>query len=82
MPAGTGLREAMEGYGRFLKADDPPPEDWKLEQVREALRCFQKGTENWEVRPPDETGRVEVRFRVRTVLSEEAVRAGRGGGGE
>ncbi len=78
MPAGTGLREAMEGYGRFLKADDPPPEEWKLEQVREALRCFQKGTENWEVRPPDETGRVEVRFRARTVLSEEAVRAGRG----
>ena len=76
LPAGTGLREAMEGYGRYLKADDPPPEEWKLEQVREALRCFQKGVENWKVLPPDAAGRVEVRFRARTVLSEEAVRAG------
>jgi integron integrase len=40
-----------------------------MEQAREALRCFQKGIENWAVLPPDETGRVEVRFRTRTAQS-------------
>lgn len=67
LPAGTALREALEGYGRFLKSNDPPLEAWRLEQAREALRCFQKGIENWAVLPPDAGGRVEVRFRARTI---------------
>ena len=66
LPEGSDLRSAMEGYGRFLKSSVPPPEDWQLEQAREALRCFQKGTENWHVAAPDAEGRVEVGFRVKT----------------
>lgn len=66
LPAETALRSAMEGYGRFLKSSVPPPQDWQLEQAREALRCFQKGTENWHVAAPDAEGRVEVGFRVKT----------------
>ncbi|MCX6856194.1 MAG: integron integrase [Verrucomicrobia bacterium] len=66
LPEGTDLRSAMEGYGRFLKSSVPPPEDWQLDQAREALRCFQKGTENWSIAAPDAEGRVEVGFRVKT----------------
>ena len=52
LPEGTDLRPAMEGYGRYLKSSVPPPQDWQLEQAREALRCFQKGTENWHIAAP------------------------------
>jgi hypothetical protein len=38
----------------------------ELDQAREALRCFQKGTENWHIAAPDAEGRVEVGFRVKT----------------
>ena len=48
LPPETALRSAMEGYGRYLKSSVPPPQDWQLDQAREALRCFQKGTENWQ----------------------------------
>ncbi len=67
LPAGTALMEALAGYGRFLNANDPPPEEWRKEQAREALRCFKKGIENWAILPPDESGKVEVRFRARTI---------------
>lgn len=66
LPAETALRPAMEGYGRYLKSSVPPPQDWQLDQAREALRCFQKGTENWHIAAPDAEGRVEVGFRVKT----------------
>ena len=66
LPAETALRSAMEGYGRFLKSSVPPPQDWQLDQAREALRCFRKGTENWHIAAPDAEGRVEVDFRVKT----------------
>lgn len=66
LPAETALRPAMEGYGRYLKNSVPPPQDWQLDQAREALRCFQKGTENWHIAAPDAQGRVEVSFRVKT----------------
>lgn len=66
LPQGTVLRSAMEGYGRYLKGFVPPLEDWQLHQAREALRCFQKGTENWHISAPDGTGRVEVDFRIKT----------------
>ena len=52
LPAHTALRSAMEGYGRFLKSSVPPPQDWQLDQAREALRCFQKGIENWSIASP------------------------------
>ena len=66
LPAGTDLRSAMEGYGRFLKGSEPPLPDWRLEQVREALRLFQKGIQGWHVGAPDERGEVQVDFRVKT----------------
>jgi hypothetical protein len=66
LPAGTGLRHAMEGYGRFLKGSEPPLAEWRLEQVREALRLFQRGIENWQVGEPDENGGVKIDFRVRS----------------
>ena len=95
LPTETALRSAMEGYGRYLKSSVPPPQDWQLDQAREALRCFQKGTENWHIAAPDPEGRVEVGFRVKTRSGEgadgemrdgETWRRGdtetRGGGGE
>ena len=66
LPAGTALRPAMEGYGRYLKSSVPPLQDWQLDQAREALRCFQKGAENWQIAAADAEGRVEVGFRVKT----------------
>ena len=66
LPEGVDLRSAMEGYGRYLKSSVPPPQDWQIEQAWEALRCFQKGTENWHIAAPDAEGRVEVGFRVKT----------------
>ena len=66
MPEGTDLRPAMEGYGRYLKGSEPPLQEWQLDQAREALRCFQKGIENWCVGAADGEGHVEVGFRVRT----------------
>jgi integron integrase len=73
LPAETALRSAMEGYGRFLKSSVPPPQDWQLDQAREALRCFRKGTENWHIAAPDAEGRVEVGFRVKTRTAEQQV---------
>jgi integron integrase len=73
LPAETALRSAMEGYGRYLKSSVPPPQDWQLDQAREALRCFQKGTENWHIAAPDAEGRVEVGFRVKTRAAEQHV---------
>lgn len=72
LPAGTELPAALEGYGRFLKSSEPPPADWRLDQAREALRCFRKGIENWSIRVvnPEEGAEgpdpVEVMFRIRT----------------
>jgi len=70
LPPETAMRSALEGYGRYLKSSVPPPQDWQMEQAREALRCFQKGTENWHIAAPDEQGRVEVGFRVKTRSGE------------
>lgn len=78
LPPETALRSAMEGYGRFLKSSVPPLQDWQLEQVREALRCFQKGTENWHIAAPDAEGRVEVGFRVKTRGGEDSETRRRG----
>lgn len=72
LPVGTDLPAALEGYGRFLKSSDPAPADWRLDQAREALRCFRKGIENWSIRVaiPEEGAEgseaVEVSFRIRT----------------
>ena len=66
MPEGTDLRPAMEGFGRYLKGSEPPLQDWQLDQAREALRCFQKGVENWRVGAANADGEVEVTFRVKT----------------
>lgn len=71
LPEGTELRPAMEGYGRYIKSQVPVPQDWQLEQAREALRCFQKGVENWHIAAPDAEGRVEVGFRVKTRGGED-----------
>ncbi len=72
LPAGTELPAALEGYGRFLKSSVPAPLEWRLDQAREALRCFRKGIENWSIRPlipregDDGEVQVEVTFRTRT----------------
>ena len=73
MPEGTDLRPAMEGFGRYLKGSEPPLQDWQLDQAREALRCFQKGVENWRVGAANAEGEVEVTFRVKTRGPEMAV---------
>jgi integron integrase len=73
LPPETTLRSAMEGYGRYFKSSVPPPADWQMEQAREALRCFQKGTENWHIAAPDAQGRVEAGFRVKTRTAEQQV---------
>jgi len=71
LPAGTELTAALEGYGRFLKSSDPAPPEWRLDQAREALRCFRKGIENWAICPAgaqgeaEGVGLAEVTFRVR-----------------
>ncbi len=66
LPGGTDLRHGMEGYGRFLKGAEPPLPDWRLEQVREALRLFQRGIHGWRIGKADEKGEVTVDFRVKT----------------
>jgi hypothetical protein len=38
------------GGGRYLKGMEPRLEEWRLDQAREALRCFRKGIEGWEIR--------------------------------
>jgi hypothetical protein len=70
LPAGTDLMHGMEGYGRYLKGSEPPLPDWRLEQVREALRLFQKGIGGWHIGEADESGEVRVDFRVKTQDSE------------
>ena len=70
LPPGTDLRHGMEGYGRLLKSSEPPLPDWRLEQVREALRLFQKGIGGWHIGAPDERGEVKVDFRVKTAGPE------------
>jgi integron integrase len=82
MPEGTDLRPAMEGYGRFLKGSEPRLQEWQLEQAREALRCFQKGIENWRIGAADPEGQVEVTFRVKTREAGEDMETGRKGGAE
>jgi integrase len=66
LPANTDLRHAMEGYGRILKGAEPPLPDWRIEQVREALRLFQRGIDGWYVGAADEWGEVKVDFRIKT----------------
>lgn len=65
LPGGTELHAALEGYGRFIKGAEPPPEPWQLDQAREALRCLQKGIENWKIATGVQ-GAGEVTFRVKT----------------
>lgn len=78
LPPKTALRSAMEGYGRYLKSSVPPLQDWQFDQAREALRCFQKGTENWHIAARDAEGRVEVGFRVKTRGTEDLEMGRRG----
>ena len=66
LPAGTELQEALAGYGQYLKSHVPPLPDWRLEQAREALRCFKRGVQGWAIQPPDAEGQVKVDFRVIT----------------
>ena len=66
LPSGTDLRSGMEGYGRFLRGNEPPLPEWRMDQVREALRLFKKGIDGWKIGDPDEVGEVKVEFRVKT----------------
>lgn len=65
LPVGSDLKSAMEGYGRYLRGMMPPYEEWRMEQIREALRLFKKGTENWQVKAGVVEGWAEVVFRTK-----------------
>ncbi len=69
LPADTPLTTALEAYGRELKSRQPAPENWRLEQVREALRAFRRGSEGWQIIDGDKGP--EVRFRTRSIPSAE-----------
>ena len=60
---GTGLRDAMAGYGRVLKSEEPPLPEWRVDQAREALRIFKRGTEGWRLVTTGGSGSV-ARFRI------------------
>jgi hypothetical protein len=79
LPCGTELGAAMAGYGRYLQGMEPRLEEWRLDQAREALRCFRKGIEGWEIRAGGEEGKVVVRFRVKTRTGAEVVGRGKAG---
>lgn len=64
LPVGTDLRTALEGYGRFLRSAEPAPPEWQLDQAREALRCFCKGTQNFRIDAGDVAGSAKACFRV------------------
>jgi len=63
-PAGTSIADALQAYGLALKARQPAPESWRLDQVREALRAFRKGSEGWEI--IDGPKGPEVKFRAKS----------------
>lgn len=66
-PASRNGTEVGDGGLRALfKEQRATAAGLELDQAREALRCFQKGTENWHIAAPDAEGRVEVGFRVKT----------------
>ncbi len=58
---GGSLHDALVGYGNVLHGD-PRMEEWRIEQARQALRVFKKGTEGWEIK--EEQGRTKVKFRI------------------
>ncbi|MEQ1842742.1 MAG: hypothetical protein ABL994_20265 [Verrucomicrobiales bacterium] len=64
LPLETSLLEALESYGQNLKSRQPALEEWRMEQAREALRAFRKGSEGWQV-VDGEKGR-EVRVRAKS----------------
>jgi len=67
LPAGTSIADALAAYGNELKTRQPAPESWRLEQVREALRAFRKGSEGWEIM--DGPKGPEVKFRTKSTAS-------------
>jgi hypothetical protein len=69
LPADTPLTTAIEAYGRELKSRQPAPEKWRMEQVREALRAFRRGSEGWQIIDGDKGP--EVRFRTRSITAPE-----------
>jgi Protein of unknown function (DUF2490)/Phage integrase, N-terminal SAM-like domain len=62
LTAGTDLDSAMVGYGEWIKGQVPPWPEWRLNQAREALRCFKKGTVNFAL--VDEVGGVAVKYDI------------------
>ena len=72
LPPGTDLVSALEGYGRYLQTGEQAVEEWRLRQVREALRVFRRGTENWSVERTGQDGESRVGFRVKTRVVMEA----------
>jgi hypothetical protein len=70
LPAETSLTAAMEAYGRELKSRQPAPESWRLDQIREALRAFRNGSENWQI--IDGANGPEVKFRARALPEAES----------
>jgi hypothetical protein len=61
---GTELVDALKGYGRYLRSNDPPLEGARIDRAREALRVFRQGVDGWHLIRA-ENGSVEVKFRAK-----------------
>ncbi len=68
LTAGTSLPEALDAYGRELKSRQPPLEEWRLRQAREALRAFRRGSESWQI--IDGENGIEVKFHTKSPQPE------------
>ena len=72
VPPGSELVNALRSYGKILRSQHPPPPDWRMDQVREALRLFRKGVDGWHI-VKGYDGSHEVKFRSKAhVMPEEA----------
>jgi hypothetical protein len=72
-----GVKGGDGGVWAVLKGSEPPLQEWQIDQAREALRCLQKGIENWEITATDAEENVGVRSRVKTRDGETAADEGR-----
>ncbi len=69
------LPTAFSSYGAVLRKDLPPPSDYSLAQIKQALVLFRRGIEGWRwVHDPD-LGKLALKFRVKAAGLNEGVAA-------
>ena len=78
--AGQGRLGSASRATADLQTGEQAVEEWRLRQVREALRVFRRGTENWSVERTGQDGESRVGFRVKTRVVMEAGPPSGGGG--